>query len=76
MLGAAQADALRTEFTRELRVVGIVCIGTHAQPAELIGPFQDGVQISGQLGLHQVHRAQDHDAGRAVDGDEVALADD
>ena len=76
MLGTAQTDALGTEAAGQLGVLGIVGVGAHAQGAELVGPLQNGVQIAGQLGQHQIHRAQHHDTGGAVDGDHVALADD
>ena len=76
MLGAAKADALGAEVAGELGVLGVVGVGAHAQGANLVGPLQDGVQVAGELGHDQIHRAQDHDARGAVNGDHVALADD
>ena len=76
VLGTAQADARSTETAGQLGVLGVVGIGAHAQRAELVSPLQDGVQVAGKLGKHQVDSAQHHDARRAVDGDHVALVDD
>ena len=57
----------------ELGVGGVVGVGAHAQLAHLVGPGQDGLQVAGELGAHQLHGAIDHDARGAVDGDDVAL---
>ena len=41
MLGAAQADALGTEFDGALGVEGGVGVGAHAQAADLVGVGQE-----------------------------------
>ena len=69
-------DALGTEVARELRVLGVVGVGAHAERAELVGPLEDGVQIARHLGQHELHRAEHDRAGGAVDGDHVPFADD
>ena len=38
VLGAAQADAARAEVVGQLRLIGQVGVGAHAQTAELVGP--------------------------------------
>ena len=74
VLGAAQADALRAELAAERSVVGGVGVGAHAHRAELVGPRQqDRVEVAGDLGLDERDRADDDDAGGAVDRDDVAL---
>lgn len=73
MLGAAEPDALGAEAAGQLGVVEVVGVGAHAERAGFLGPLEDGVQISRELGKHQLRRAQHHGARRAVDGDRVAL---
>ena len=41
---------------------------------DLVGPGQDGVQVTGELSGDQIDSAIDDDALSAVDGDDVALA--
>ena len=41
---------------------------------DLVGPFHDRGEIAGQFRLQHRHRALQHLAGAAVDGDDVALA--
>ena len=38
VLGAAQADAARAELVGELGLIGLVGVGAHAKPPELVGP--------------------------------------
>ena len=76
VLGTAQADALRAEVAGQLCVLGVVGVGAHTQGAELVGPLQDGVQVAGELGKHQLDGAEHHDAGGAVQRDHVAFLDD
>ena len=40
VLGPAQTDAARPELVGELRLIGLIGIGAHAHPAELVGPRQ------------------------------------
>ena len=46
---------------------GLSAFARTPKRAELVGPLQDGVQVAGQLGKHQLNGAQHHDAGGAVD---------
>ena len=45
MLGAAEADTLRAELDGSLGVARIVGVGPDAQPAHLVGPIQQRVQV-------------------------------
>ena len=78
VLRAAQAHTLRAVLAGLDRVARVVGIRPHLQAAELVRPPQDGargaVLVEG-LGLDRRHGAQVHLAGRAVDGDLLALFD-
>jgi hypothetical protein len=74
VLGAAQPDALGAEPARLGGVVGQVGVGADPETPEAVGPLEDGLERPRRLGGHDGHRAQHHLAGRAVDGDDVALA--
>ncbi len=76
MLGAAQADALGAEVAGKLSVLGVVGVGAHTQGAEVVGPFQDGVQVAGELGEHQIDGTEHDDARGTVEGNHVAFLDD
>ena len=75
VLGAAKADALGAEFARGLGVQRGFRIGAHLQAADLVGPAHQRAEIAGQLRLDHLHRAREHLAGRAVEGDDFAGAD-
>ena len=79
VLGAAQADALRAELARLAGVLGRVGVGAHAQPADLVGPAEHGLEASvssenASSGVHERHVVERDHARGAVDGDQVALA--
>ena len=73
VLGAAQADAFGAEVARGARVERRLGVGAHLQAAHLVGPVHQRREVAGQLGLDHRHRADEHLAGGAVDGDDVAL---
>ena len=78
VLGAAQADALRAVVTRLDRIARVVGVGPHLEPAELVRPAEDGARgfvLVQRLGLDRGHLAHVNLAGRAVDGDLLALFD-
>ena len=57
------------------RVGRRVGIGAHFQPAETVGPPHEAIEVLRELRLAHRHAALDDLAGRAVDGDDVALAE-
>ena len=73
VLGAAQPDALGAVFQRGARVRRRIGIGAHAELAHLVGPTHQGCEFAGQFRLDHRHAPGQHLAGRAVDGDDVAL---
>ena len=73
VLGAAEPDAFGAEGARLARIGRRIGIGAHLQAAEAVGPLHQGVEVVRQLGLAHGHAALDDLAGRAVDGDHVAL---
>ena len=73
MLGAVEANALGAEVAGKLRVGRVVGVGANAQAAILVGPFQNGVEVAGELRHNQVDSAQNNDAGGAVERNHVAL---
>ena len=89
VLGAAEADSVRTEEARHARVLRRIRVGADAQRADLISPFQQPVEVPKRLRLLRLHRAfnqhlddfrgargelsVDDFTGRAIDGDPVAL---
>src|SRR5690606_3452778 len=89
VLGPAQPDALGAEPDRPGGVLGVVGVGPHAQPALGVGVPHDAVDGLDQLvlglgalevldhgGVDHRHLAEVDLAAGAVDGDDVALADD
>ena len=74
VLGAAEPDALGAEAARHLGVARIVGIGPDAQAPLAVGPGEELVQVLVDGRLDHRDRAQDDLAGRAVDGDQVALS--
>ena len=73
VLGAAQADALGAESARRLGVARRVGVGAHLELAGRVGPAHQGRELARQLRLDHGDGAVQHLAGRAVDGDDVAL---
>ena len=80
MLHAAQADGLGAEFKGKLGVLGVIGVDAHVVSApvglieaNLVRPAENGVKVSGQLGLDQRHRTGDNDALTAVDGNDVTF---
>ena len=76
VLGPAQADPLGAELARLARVLGRVGVGAHAEPAVRVRPAEDAVEVGVDLGLGERDVVGGHAAGRAVDRDQVALAQD
>ena len=76
VLGAAQPDALGAEGARAARVLGRVGVGAHAERAQLVAPLKQRVEARVDLGGDERDVVQRDGAGRAVDGDEVALVQD
>ncbi len=74
MLGAAQPDALSAELARLGRVLRVVGIRAHLQPAHLVGPAEHGLEVLVDLRRNERDLADDHAAGTAVDRDRVAFA--
>ena len=72
VLGATEADALRSELARLRGVLGRVGVRPHAQPAELVGPVEDRAEVLVDRRRHEPDRADDHAPGAAVDRDHVA----
>ena len=75
VLGAAKPDAFGAEGARHARIERRLGIGAHLHAAHRVGPFHDGGEIAGQFRLQHRHRALQHLAVAAVDGDDVALAE-
>ena len=73
VLGAAEPDALGAELQRDARVVRRVGVGAHLQLAHAVGPAHQRGELAGQRRLEHRHAAGEHLAGRAVDGDDLAL---
>ncbi len=73
MLGARQADALGAEILGGTGVQRGFRIGAHFQAAHAVGPAHQRAELAGELRLKRRHRAGDHLAGGAVDGEDVAL---
>ena len=77
VLGAAQPDALGAEAPGIGGVLTGVGVGPDAELAlaDRVGPAEHDVELLGRFGKCQLHGAEHHLAGRAVDRDHVALAD-
>ena len=77
VLGATEADAFRAEGHSALCIARIVRVGPHAEPAVLVRPTQQLLQIDLFLiiGIDRLDDAREYFSGRAVDGDIVALAE-
>ena len=73
MLGAAEADPLGSELARLRGVLGRVRVGAHAEPAELVGPGEDRLEVLVDRRRDERDGADDHAPGAAVDRDRVAL---
>ena len=75
MLRAAESHALRAEGNCLLRVFGRVGVGAHAQGALFVCPFHKGLEVPRNRSRRRGNLADVDKAGRAVNGDAVALAD-
>ena len=73
VLGAAEADPLGSELARLRRVLGRVRVGAHAEPAELVRPGEDRLEVLVDRGWDERDGSDDHAPGAAVDRDRVAL---
>ena len=56
-------------------VGGRVRVRVHLEPADVVRPAEDRLEVVVDPGRHELDRAQDHAPGAAVDGDHVALGD-
>ena len=76
MLRAAEADSLRSELDRALRVFTGIRVGSYPQIAALIGPAEDLLEMLVCLGLNQLDVGERHDPRRAVDCDLISRRED
>ena len=76
VLGPAEADALGAEGERGPRVGRRLGIGADPHPPRLVGPLHQLAEVAGELRLAHRDDPGEHLAGRAVDGDDVALLED
>ena len=74
MFGAAKANALGAEMNGGIRVLGRFRIGADIEGADVIHPFHQLAEFTGQFRLDGFHFAQHNLAPRAVDGDDIADA--
>ncbi|GIW10790.1 MAG: hypothetical protein KatS3mg061_1847 [Dehalococcoidia bacterium] len=76
VLGPAEADPLGPELDGTLGITRVVGVCPDLQPAEPIGPLEQGAQVLqfGEGTLDRRNAADEHLAGRAVDRDLVAFA--
>ena len=72
VFGAAQTDALCTEFARGFRVQRGFGICAYLQPARLVRPLHQRREIAGQCGFDGRHLAHEDLAGGTIDGDRLA----
>ena len=75
MLGAAEADALGAELTRLRRILRRVRVRPHAQPAGLVGPREDGLEVLVHPRRDERHPPGDDAPAAAVDRDHVSLGE-
>ena len=73
VLGAAEADALRAELTCPRRVLGRVGVRADLQPAQLVRPAEDGLEVLVHLRRDERDLADVDVARAAVDRDHVAF---
>ena len=71
VLGPAEADPLRTEVARFGCVSGRVRVRAHLQPAVLVAPAQDRLEVVVHLRGNERHLADDHCTRAPVDGQDV-----
>ena len=76
VLRAAQPDALGAKLARASRALGVVGVGAHAQPAQLVGPAEHALEVLVDARVDQRHVVERDAAARAVDRDPVALVHD
>ncbi len=75
VLGAAQADALGTVGPRDRGVLTGVGVGPDGEAAQVVGPGQQPRERGGRRRRNHRDCPANHRAGGAVDGDDLALAD-
>mmetsp|Transcript_37749 Transcript_37749/g.118185 ORF Transcript_37749/g.118185 Transcript_37749/m.118185 type:complete len:920 (-) Transcript_37749:644-3403(-) len=73
VLRAHEADALGAVLAGDGGVLRRVGVGEHAQAARVVGPAHEAREGAGELRVLEVLLAEEHLAGVAVDGDDVAL---
>src|SRR5258708_5925011 len=78
MLSAAEANTLCSENDCAPGISWIVCVGPNTQLAELVGPIQQGLQVSLfiKIGLNRLNDACKDLACGAINGDVIALVND
>ena len=77
MLGAAEADALGAVGARLSGFFRLVGVGPDLQPADLVGPTQDRLEVLLVLvpGVNGRQSADEDLTGRAVEADRIAFLD-
>src|SRR5687767_2503910 len=75
MLGATQADAFGAKLARNFRIAWRVSIGAYSQPAKLVSPEHQLVELRPQSWLNSRHLAQEDTAGGTVDGNPLTFGD-
>ena len=75
VLRPAEADPLGAELAGLGGVLRRVGVRPHAEPADRVGPAEDGLEVLVDRGRDERHRADDHAARAAVDREVVALAE-
>ena len=75
MLGAAEADPLRSELDGFCRVVRGVGVGAHLQAAGFVRPREKLGELCEELCLRGRDHAEQHCPGRTIDRQQLALAD-
>jgi hypothetical protein len=73
VLGSAEADALRPELTSLDGILRRVRVGAHLQPAELVGPAEQPLEVLVDLWRDEIDLADDDVARAAVDRDHVSF---
>ena len=75
VLGAAEADPFGAELACLTRVGRRVRVRVHSQPANLVGPIEDRLEVVVPAWRRERDAPDDHAAGRAVDRDLLAFCD-
>ena len=72
VFGAAKPDPLGAELECGACIRRRIRIGAHAELAHLVGPRHQRAELAGHFRLDHLDLAEQHLAGRAIDGDDVA----